>query len=162
MKLQLFVGLCILAATSYAAGPQLGSSGRRAESEAQRETTREAEHRWLPALVHADVSAVGSNESEDFRLITPSMMMEGQGHLRSLRRQVAHGGSVGIDATFAVSSQSIKVYGDVAVVSDICSFTGSTAGEISTGRYWQTEVWHREGTQWKIVHMQIAALQHGM
>jgi hypothetical protein len=89
-------------------------------------------------------------------------MMDKHGHLRSTRERIATGGTADLKVSYEISSQSIRFYDEVAVILDVCSFTGSALGDISTGRYWQTEVWHREGGQWRIVHMQIGMLEHGM
>jgi ketosteroid isomerase-like protein len=122
---------------------------------------REVEQRWLDSLFRSDAAALESTESADFTLITPSITFNRQGHLRSIRDQASHGAPASSQAAFVVSSQSIKIYGDVTVVSDICSVMGDDA-VITPGRYWQTEVWHKEGANWKIVHMHISMLKHGM
>lgn len=64
---------------------------------------------------------------------------------------------------FELNNQTIRVYGDVGIISDISTVTGSSDSRIiSPGRYWQTEVWRKEGKVWKLVHVHISPVEHGM
>jgi ketosteroid isomerase-like protein len=124
------------------------------------QAVREVEQKWLESLFRSDVAALESAESADFTLLTPAVMLNRQAHLRTMRQQTRHG-LPNSPSAVAVSNQSINVYGDVAVVSDVCSVTGGDS-VIAAGHYLQTEVWHKEGATWKIVHMHITMLVHGM
>jgi ketosteroid isomerase-like protein len=146
----------------------LGSTGLRAQSpkpatspQKATQAVHDAEQKWLNSLFALDVAAMESTESPDFQLVTPSMALTRQAHLTAMRAQTRHGVPANPQLAVSVSNQTINLYGDVAVVSDVCSvMTGDSV--INPGRYWQTEVWHKEGATWKIVYMQISAMQHGM
>ena len=75
----------------------------------------------------------------------------------------AGGASASAPQLYALSDQTIQIYGDAALVTDICLVPDNDASSLtSAGRYWQTEVWHKEGGNWKIVHMHVSPHMHGM
>jgi ketosteroid isomerase-like protein len=131
--------------------------------EKAQQAVRASEQKWLEALFRLDTAALEPEEAADFTLITPAMIFSRKAHLSSMRMQMSQGAAPGSPPAFVVSNQTIRIYGDVAVVSDICSIEGdANSAAITAGRYWQTEVWKKEGEKWKIVHVHLSMMKHGM
>lgn len=127
------------------------------------EKVRAAEQEWLLAYYRLDTGALQASESADFTLLTPSGMVTREAQLNGLRSRASSETLASPPAVFTVTGQSIRVYGNVALVSDKCAVTGGAPRSItSPGTYWQTEVWHNESGKWKIVHIHISLVEHGM
>lgn len=148
--------------------PQFGGADdERAESKASRAKERQAvqaaEHKWLQALFGLDLPTLTSNEDDDFTLISPAVVYTRQQHLMSVKDSLSRGTPPASPVVFDVSNSKVELYGDVAVLTDLITIQDSDSNSgITGGRYWQTEVWKGKGKDWKIVHMHISPLRHGM
>jgi ketosteroid isomerase-like protein len=113
-----------------------------------------AEGNWLRALYNADVSSLQAIESKDFILITPPGMTTREAHLAILRQRLSKGPPE--PTKYSVDQRKVLIYGPVAIIIDALLVTSAGAHPItSSGRYWQTEIWHSEGGHWKLVHVHL-------
>jgi ketosteroid isomerase-like protein len=125
------------------------------------EEVRIAEQKWLEAYYRLDVKTLAASETEDFILVLPAMVVPRGAQLGS--NGLSSNTPPAVPAPFALTRQTIRVYGDLAVVIDVCTVSqGGGQPVTSAGTYWQTESWHREGGTWKISLMHISSVQHGM
>jgi ketosteroid isomerase-like protein len=148
--------LLLILAGVHAVVPQATTP---AASSAQ--SVRDAEQRWLTAYYGIDAATLDGVEADTLTIITPSQSVDKQAHLTVVRKLAAASVPRNPSAVFSLSDQRIQVYGDVAVVSDVCHVTGVNP-LTSPGRYYQTEVWHNERGAWKLVHFHISSLAHRM
>jgi ketosteroid isomerase-like protein len=148
--------LFLISSGTAIAGPQ-----STAKFDAAVKQVRAAEQKWLDAYYRLDVATLQADESDRLTLITPSEQVNKQGHLEIVRKLAARGVPTGSSGGFDLGNQRIDVYGDTAIVSDVCNVVGKNQ-LTSAGRYWQTEVWHYEEGKWKIVHFHISMLAHRM
>ena len=126
---------------------------------------RAAEEQWLKALYEIDSSSLQHLESSDFTMVSPAARIGRDQMLGNLNVKRRPAPEAAADSTppYAVSNQMIRVYGDVAVVSEVCVVTGSAkSAQLSPGRFWITNVWHREATAWKLAYTHLSPFEHGM
>ena len=163
MKLALIVVFAslLLCPQIVRANDKLNES-KNAQGEEQ-EAVQAAERKWLQALFTLDSPTLKSDEDENFILISPAVVLTREEHLISVKQSLAHGTPPVSPVVFDISNQKIDIFGKLALLSDLVSVqnTDANAG-ITGGRYWQTEVWRREGGNWRIVHMHISPVRHGM
>jgi ketosteroid isomerase-like protein len=128
------------------------------------EQVRAAEREWLDAYYRADMKALDTVESDDFTLIVPPGMLTKPQQLSAMQAHLSQAGGASASAPllYALSDQTIRIYGDAALVTDTCAVPENASQLTSAGRYWQTEVWRKEGGNWKIVHMHVSPHMHGM
>lgn len=129
------------------------------------ERVRAAEREWLDAYYRVDMKALDTLESDDFTLIVPPGILTKPQQLSAMQTYVSRAGGASASAPqlYALSDQTIRIYGDAALVTDTCVVPENNASPLtSAGRYWQTEVWRNEGGNWKIVHMHVSPHMHGM
>jgi ketosteroid isomerase-like protein len=157
----LLVCLVILPQPGWTADEQ--TQPKLASRATERTVLQALEHRWLQALFSLDLTTITSEEGEEFTFITPAMVFTRQTHLMSVKQSLVQGTPPASPVVFDVTNQKIEIYGDTVLLTDLISVqdTDSDAG-ITGGRYWQTEVWRRVDGNWKIVHMHISILKHGM
>jgi ketosteroid isomerase-like protein len=156
------LSLVLLLSVVFSCMSTLGQASKqdRADAGSAEQAVIAAEDKWLDALYHGDVAALDGSESVDFVLITPTGMITRQDHLALMRQRLSDGPPN--STTYSLSQQKVSVYGPIAVVTDTLSITNAGDYPItSPGRYWQTEIWHNEAGQWKLVHlhMSLAARQ---
>ena len=122
-----------------------------------------AEKKWLNAFYRLDAAVLETSESSDFTFVAPPAMVTRDQQLKLVQQRFATAGTPRTPTTYEIGNQTIRVYGDVGLVSDVCTVLGGSDSRIiSPGRYWQTEVWRKEGSTWKLVHVHISSVEHGM
>ena len=139
-----------------------GSTRAQTRENSAKQAVREREQAWLDGLFRLDKTKLEQDEAEEFTLITPMAMILGrQEHLSAIQKQKSHGGLPAASSlAFALSDQTIKIDGDVAIVLDICNVSddGGSSG-VTGGRYWQTEVWKKQANQWKLLHVHMSMMK---
>ena len=122
-----------------------------------------AERTWLDALQRADMAVLDAGASKQFTLLTPIGIATRDDLFGKMRERFPGGRPLDSPNTYTLADQTVQAYEDVAVLSELCTVSGSsTAPVISPGRFWLTEVWHKETGVWKIVHLHITPFEHGM
>ena len=122
-----------------------------------------AEKSWLNAFYRLDAATLETTESSDFTFVAPPAMVTRDQQLKLVRQRFATAATPRTPTAYEIGDQTIRVYGDVGLVSDTCTILGGSDSRImSPGRYWQTEVWRKEGSSWKLVHVHISPVEHGM
>ncbi|MBV9248235.1 MAG: nuclear transport factor 2 family protein [Acetobacteraceae bacterium] len=156
------IGACALVTGLLVARADAQSPATPATQTPAEQALQAAEQKWLDAYYRLDATALAANETTDFTMITPSMSVDRASQLASLRNPPSRG-PLAPTTSYTIARQQIRVYGDVATIADVCT-VGSTGGALitSSGTYWQTEVWHFEAGTWKIAHIHISMVMHGM
>jgi ketosteroid isomerase-like protein len=163
MKRILIATVCLPLTISCVTTSPQGPPQPAAQQQALQQIIASAEHKWLAAYYSLDAATVAAIESLDFTLITPAGLVSRQMQLRSIRSKASITGPATSPVPFAVTGQAIKIYGDTAILSDLCTVgEGGKNPVTSPGTFWQTQVWHNDGGNWKIIHMHISSMQHGM
>jgi ketosteroid isomerase-like protein len=122
-----------------------------------------AEKNWLQAFYRLDSSALEKIEANDFTFIAPAAVVTRDQQLKMVQQRSARAGVPTNPSTFELSNRTVRIYGDVGIISDISTVTGGSDKRIiSPGRYWQTQVWRKEGNAWKLIHVHISPVEHGM
>jgi ketosteroid isomerase-like protein len=153
------LGLLLVISNGVATGAQSVKSAT-VQGEKTQQALREAEQKWLDAYYDLDVGALDASESDDFTMITPNAITAKQEQVSHLRELTSSSGRSTSPAKFELSNQKFQIYGNIAIVSDICSIYGGSI--TSPGRYWQTEVWRSDKGKWKIVHLHVSMVAHRM
>jgi|HubBroStandDraft_4_1064222.scaffolds.fasta_scaffold13566_3 ketosteroid isomerase-like protein len=147
----------LLFGTLFSYVPTSGQASRQSPTNAgsSEQDVIAAEAKWLDALYHADLAALDSSESGDFVLITPTGMITKQDHLTLMKQRLSNGPRN--STTYSLAQQKVSIYGPIAVVTDTLTITNAGDYPItSPGHYWQTEIWHNEANQWKLVHLHMS------
>jgi ketosteroid isomerase-like protein len=145
--------------------PAVASSAksRAVKQSAVKEKVILAEQRWLNAYYKLDVPALASLEANGFALVTPSVILTKEQQMETVKKRSEAVHLSDHPHTYTLNNQVVRLFGNVAVISDVCTVAGGGDIPVTTpGTYWQTEVWHHEGGVWKMVHMHISAVAHGM
>jgi len=122
-----------------------------------------AERKWLDAFYSLDMLSLEATESADFTMLVPPGMVTKDQQLKIVQQRSSVVGTPKIPVTYTLENQTVRIYGNVALVSDTCAVAGGgDSRTISPGRYWQTEVWRLRVGGWKLVHVHISTVEHGM
>ncbi|WP_243318089.1 nuclear transport factor 2 family protein [Geothrix paludis] len=106
------------------------------------------------AIIHKDISAIEAALTDDFRLIRSSGEVD--------NKETFLQGFKSADLTtdpYTVEDQSIRLYGDSALVSGKVKMTGITAGVAFTLHYRFIHTFIRSGEKWLICNSQITPIQ---
>ena len=106
------------------------------------------------AIVHKDTSAIEAVLTDDFRLIRSSGEVDNkESFLQGFK-------SAGLTTDpYTVEDQSIRLYGDSALVSGKVKMTGVSAGVAFTLHYRFIHTFIRSGEKWLICNSQITPIQ---
>lgn len=109
--------------------------------------------RWDRAIVAKDREAIAANMAEDFRII------DGAGTVEDRKAFLADilSPDLAIDP-YTVEDFSVRLYGDVALLSGRTRMTGRYAGKPFTSHYRYIDVYVRRDGEWKVVSVQITRL----
>jgi ketosteroid isomerase-like protein len=122
-----------------------------------------AEKAWLGAYYRLDRVTLASLETEDFTMVTPSMAIAKADQLDMVDKRVALSRSKPTPGGCDLRSRTVRSYGTIALISDICTITETAPNAITApGSYWQTQLWQSQSGTWKIVYLHISPLEHGM
>jgi ketosteroid isomerase-like protein len=156
--------LAALVFTLQSSSTQTPSSpGHKAATNADVKSIQVAERAWLEANYRLDSKSVDASESDDFVFVSPARSITKKQHLQSIREAFSRTNSNSPAVAYELSDQNIRIYDDVALVTDICTVTASSHSSLfSPGRFVQTEVWRNQQGTWKIVHFHFSMVEHGM
>ena len=122
-----------------------------------------AQRKYFDALLRADTARLDAGESKLFTIVTPVGIASRDEQFSKMRERHPDGKPLDSPNTYSFADQTVQIYGDVAVLSELCTVNGDNAMPIvSPGRYWVTEVWRKEKGIWKIVHLHATPFEHGM
>ena len=116
------------------------------------ELTAQAD-RWDKAIVCKDRAAIEANMAEDFRIIDAGGNVEN----KAAFVEGIVSPSLIIDP-YTVEDFEVRLYGDIALLSGRTRMTGSYDGKPFTSHYRYIDIYHRRGSEWKIVSVQISKI----
>ena len=134
------------------------SSG--AKLEKIKQNIKLTERAWLDAVYRLDAAAVDRSESNELTIIARGAALTKQGHIAAVRSRQTDAATPKQSATnYTLTNQTITVYGNIAVVTDLATVTTSDQSPVtSPGRYWQTEVWRNKAGTWKLIHLHASPI----
>ncbi|MEO6172845.1 MAG: nuclear transport factor 2 family protein [Arenimonas sp.] len=116
------------------------------------ELTRQADA-WDKAIVRKDLAAISANMADDFQQIRESgEVVDKAVFLRDITSE-----KIVIDP-YTVEDFSIRIHGDVAMLSGSTRMTGSYAGNKFKTRYRYTDIYERRKGKWQISRVQITTI----
>jgi ketosteroid isomerase-like protein len=162
-RLTCAAALLVISTISAAFGQQLKSGGPAMDARV-RQNLAAAEQRWLDAYYKLDREALATMESDDFTVVTPSMSLGKTDQLDMVKRRATLSSPPApAGEGCSVRNQNIRLFGTVALISDICTIKQAGDNPVTTpGSYWQTQLWQQVNGAWKIVYLHISPLEHGM
>jgi hypothetical protein len=113
--------------------------------EVTKQTLATAEKKWLDACYQLDRTTLSTLEADDFTEVTPSMLLSKRDQLDMVQKRTTLATPAAPSSGCSVGNQNIRIYGTVALVSDICTIDRSGGNPITAaGSYWQTQLWQQE------------------
>lgn len=160
-----FLGLTAFLATGFLlpSAPSAAQTSRAQAAASTEATLVSAERKWLDAVYGLNTAALDAVEAEDFLVVTPATTLDKTEHIRSSLSKATVSAKPAGPAQVTLSRQLVRIYGSVAVISDVCTVTGGGPNPVTLpGTYWQTEVWRLEGDTWRISDLHISRVAHAM
>jgi ketosteroid isomerase-like protein len=134
--------LMVIAATSLAFAQNEVS--KTSSSAADQDVIWKLEQEWAAALVKVDMAVINRITSPEWTLTTP----EGRVVPKAETDRALLAGDVKF-MSFKIDELKVRVYGHVAIVHGLETEKSSSFGEAGSGRYRFTDVFIKEGGQWK-------------
>lgn len=131
-----------------------GNEAAAAQARAQLVATLSAQaDRWDQAIVRKDRAAIERNMAADFRQI------DGQGSLENKQTFVDDLMSAELEIQpYTVEDFDVRLYGETALITGRTRMTGKYQGKPFATHYRYTDVYVRQGEEWKIVSVQISKI----
>ena len=157
MKRLLLAAVLLTAAATFAAGqtpdkPAKPAAEKAAPAAAEQELTQLADQ-YTAALKGKDAAALGRLWADDLTFITPAGVVQ----TKAQRLADIQSGANRFDSLDA-SDRTVRVYGDVAVMTSLTTLKGQYGGGKVSGRFRVTNVFVRRGGGWQIVSLQQTPL----
>ena len=108
---------------------------------------------YIAALKGKDTAALDRIWGDDLTFINPSGVVLTKGQ----RLADIQSGANRFDS-LEVSDKTVRVYGDVAVMTSLTTMKGQYGGQEASGQYRVTNVFARRGGGWQIVSLQMTPI----
>ena len=134
-------------ATQTPAAEKVGMGGN-----AEQEVTQLTDQ-YITALKAKDAAALERIWADDLTFVTPG----GAVQTKAQRLADIQSGATRFDSLEA-SDRTVRVYGDVAVMTSLTTMKGQYGGQGAGGQYRVTNVFARRGGAWQIVSLQMTPI----
>jgi ketosteroid isomerase-like protein len=135
------------AAQSQATGEKVAMSGK-----AEQELTQLTDQ-YIAALKGKDTATLERIWADDLTFITPGGVVLN----KAQRLTDIQSGATRFDS-LETSDRTVRVYGDVAVMTSLTTLKGQYSGQEASGQYRVTNVFARRGGGWQIVSLQMTPI----